>query len=131
MFLDEGDEIIGRVASQRGFCEVRIRGDEIFGRAMNVSEVAPPSAGDEDFFSDAVGVFEDGDAASALTGFDGAHEACGACAEDYGVERVGGGDGHWFKQSSAHGNRRFGIVQCNERMGMVVVTKKTAPDAQE
>ena len=93
MFFHERDEVIGRVAGQRGFCEVRIRGDEIFRRAMNVREVAASAAGDEDFFAGAVGVFEDSDAASALAGFDGAHESCGACAEDYGVEGVGGG-GH-------------------------------------
>ncbi len=52
---------------------MRIRRDEIFRRAMNVGEVAASSAGDEDFFADAVGVIEKGDAASALAGFDGAH----------------------------------------------------------
>ena len=73
MFFDERDEVIGRVAGQRGLCEVRIRGDEIFGRAMNVGEIAASAARDEDFLADAVGVFKDGDAASALTGFGGAH----------------------------------------------------------
>jgi hypothetical protein len=40
---------------------------------MNVGEVAATSAGDEDFFADAVGVLEYGNAASALAGFDDAH----------------------------------------------------------
>jgi hypothetical protein len=89
MFFHEGDEVIRRVSGQRGFCEVRIGGDEIFGHAMNVREVAATSAGDEDFFADAVGMIEKGDAASALAGFDGAHESGGACAEDEGVEGMG------------------------------------------
>ena len=93
MFFHEGDEVIGRVSGERGFCEVRICGDEIFRRAMNVGEVAASAAGDEDFFADAVGVIEKGDAASALAGFDCAHESCGACAEDYGVEGLGDGVG--------------------------------------
>ena len=86
MFFHERDEVIGRVSCQRGFCEVRIRGDEIFRRAMNVGEVAASTAGDEDFFADTLGVFQDGDAASAFAGFDCAHQSGGASAEDYGVE---------------------------------------------
>ena len=73
MFFDERDEVIGRVSGQRRFCEVWICGNEIFGRAINVGEVAASAAGDEDFFADALGVFQNGDAASALAGFDGAH----------------------------------------------------------
>ncbi len=73
MFSHKRDEIIGRVSSQRGFCEVRIGGDEIFRSAINVGEVAASSTGDEDFFADALSVIEKGDAASALAGFDCAH----------------------------------------------------------
>ncbi len=64
---------------------------------MNVGEVAASAARDEDFFADAVGVIEQSDAASALAGFDGAHESGGACAEDEGVEELGG----WVGQMEA------------------------------
>ena len=73
MFFHERDEILGRVSSERGFREVWICGDEIFRRAVNVCEVTASSAGDEDFFANALGVIEKCDAASALAGFDGAH----------------------------------------------------------
>jgi hypothetical protein len=52
---------------------VRIRGNEVFRLTVDVCEVAASSTGDEDFLADAVGVFEDGDAAPALAGFDCAH----------------------------------------------------------
>jgi len=52
---------------------MRIGREKAVGRAMDVGEVAASAAGDEDFFADAVGVIEKGDAASALAGFDGAH----------------------------------------------------------
>ena len=86
MFFDEGDEIGGSVAGEGGLGEVGIRREEIFRPAMNVGEVAAASAGDEDFFADAVGVFEDGDAAAALAGFDGAHEAGSAGTENEHIE---------------------------------------------
>jgi hypothetical protein len=65
---------------------MRVGGEEVFGLAVEVGEIAAASAGDEDFFAEAVGVFEDGDAASALAGFNGAHEACCPAAENQCVE---------------------------------------------
>ena len=53
---------------------------------MEVGEVAAAAAGDENFFAETVGVVEDGDAASALAGLDGAHEARSAAAENECVE---------------------------------------------
>ncbi len=81
MLLDEGDEIGGRVAGQGGFGEMGIGGEEILRLGMEVGEVAAASTGDEDFFADAVGVFEDGDASAAFGGFDGAESAGGAGAD--------------------------------------------------
>ena len=59
-----------------------IGGEEIFGCAMEIGEVAAASARDKDFFADAIGEFKDGDATATITGFDSAHEACGAGAEN-------------------------------------------------
>ena len=86
MLFDQRDEIGGSVAGQRRLGEMGIGGEEIFGLAVEVGEVAASAAGDEDFLAEAVGVFEDGDAASALAGFDGAHEAGGSATEDQCVE---------------------------------------------
>src|SRR5208337_4580492 len=86
MFFDEGEEVCGGVACQGGFGEVGIRGEEILRLAMNVGEVAAAPAGDEDFFADAVSVFQDGDAAAALARFDGAQQACSAAADYQNVE---------------------------------------------
>jgi hypothetical protein len=55
---------------------------------VEVGEIAASAAGDEDFFAETVGVVEEGDAAVVASGFDGAHQACCAAAEDECVERV-------------------------------------------
>jgi hypothetical protein len=56
---------------------------------VEVGEVAAASAGDEDFLAETVGMLEDGDAASALAGFNGTHQACRAAAENHCVEMMG------------------------------------------
>ena len=86
MLLDQCDEVRWSVACQRGLCEVRIGREKILGPAVEVGEVAATAAGDENFFAEPVGVVEDGDAASALAGFDGAHQARCAAAENQCVE---------------------------------------------
>ena len=63
-----------------------VGGEEVFGAAVDVGEVAAASAGDEDFLAGAFGVVEEEDAAAAAAGFDGAHEAGGAGAEDEDVD---------------------------------------------
>jgi len=89
MFADESDEVGGCVAGERGAGEVGIFGNKIFGGAVEVGEVAAASAGDEDFFADAIGAFDERDAAGALGRFGGAEEAGGTGAEDDGVVGVG------------------------------------------
>jgi hypothetical protein len=96
--FDEGDEVGGGVACERGFGEVGVGGEEVVGVGVEVGEIAAASAGDEDFFADAAGVFEEGDAASAFAGFDGAEEAGGTCSED---ENFGG----WVSWGLGHGRR--------------------------
>ncbi len=55
---------------------------------MQVGEVAAAAAGDQDFFADTVGAFQDGNAATALPCLDGAHEAGRAAAENDDVKVV-------------------------------------------
>ena len=89
MLFDQRDEIRGRVAGQRRLGEMRIGREEILGLAVEVGEVAAAAAGDENLLAQAVGVFEHGDAASALAGLDGAHQARCAAAENQCVEVMG------------------------------------------
>jgi hypothetical protein len=49
---------------------------------MDVGEIASAAAGDQNFFAKAVCTFENGDALTAISGFDRAHQACRATAED-------------------------------------------------
>ena len=65
---------------------MRIFGEEVFRLGVKIREVAAASAGDEDFFADFFGAFEEHDAAAAFPGFDGAQKAGGAAAEDDYVE---------------------------------------------
>ncbi len=81
MLFDQRDEIRGRVAGQRGFREVFVRGNEIFRLAMNVGEIATPPAGDEDFLADAIGMLEHGDTPPAFASLDRAEEASGTAAK--------------------------------------------------
>ena len=89
MLFDQCNEIRGSVASQFRLGKMRIRREKIFGLAVEVGEIAPATAGDENFFAQTVGVFDDGDAASALAGFDGAHQAGCAASENQCVEMMG------------------------------------------
>ena len=82
MLFDQGDEVRRRIAGQRRFREVRIRGEEIFRLAMDIGEIASAAAGDEDFLAGAIGVLDHRDAASAFAGLDRAHQPGGAAAEN-------------------------------------------------
>ena len=92
VLFDQRDEIGGRVAGQGGLGEVKIRGKKVFRLAVKVGEVAASTAGDENFLAQAVRMFEHGDTAAALTGFDGAHQGRRAAAENECIE----GMGHWL-----------------------------------
>lgn len=86
MLFDESDEICGGEAREGRFGKMRIGREEIFGRAIDVGEIAAASAGDEDFLAEAVGAFEDGDAAATLPCFDGAEKTGGTGTENDRVE---------------------------------------------
>jgi hypothetical protein len=85
MPLDQCDEVLRRVAGERGACEVRIAGEETVRSAVDVGEVAAAAAGDENLFANTVGMIEDEDAAATLTCGDGGHEARCTSAEDEGI----------------------------------------------
>ena len=57
---------------------------------MKIGEIAAPTARDQNFLSETVRAFQYGDAASAFSGFDGAHQPGSACSQNQGVIFVGG-----------------------------------------
>ena len=86
MAFHQRDKIPLSVARQRRLAEVRIGREKIFRRDVEVGEVAAPAAGDENFFADAIAMFDDQHAPAALARLDGAHQARGACADHNHVE---------------------------------------------
>ena len=53
---------------------------------MQVGKVAAPAAGDQNLFADALSALQHGHAASALAGFNGAHQAGRTSAENDYIE---------------------------------------------
>ena len=88
MLLDQRDEIRGRIAREGGLGEVRIFGEEVLRLGLKIRKIAAATAGDEDFLADFFGAFEEHDAEAAFAGFDSAHEAGGAAAENDHIEVV-------------------------------------------
>jgi len=84
--VDEFDEVAGLVEREGGLGEVGILGEEVFGAAVEVGEVAASAAGDKDLAADLAVVFEEGNAPAAQAGDGGAHEARRSGAEDEDVE---------------------------------------------
>src|ERR1700742_3902408 len=80
MLLNEGEEILWRVTSERRLGKVRIARQEVFRAAVDIGEIAAAAAGDENFLSRPLGKIEDGDAPSSFACFNGAHQSCCACA---------------------------------------------------
>ena len=82
VFLDQRNEIAGRVARKRGFAEVRICRKKVGGVRMNISEVAAAAAGDRDLLADSIGVLQDQNLASAFACFNRAKQTRSATADD-------------------------------------------------
>jgi hypothetical protein len=85
MFFDQGNEIRRRIPGQRGFCEVRVRGDEVFRRAIKIGEITAPAAGDENLLAGAIRAFQKRDPAPTFAGFDCAHEPGSSGAKNYSI----------------------------------------------
>ncbi len=75
VLFNERDEVCGGVASECGLGEVRIFGEKVFRAAVDVSEVAAATAGDEDLFTGLVGVVKEQDGSSALSGGECGHHS--------------------------------------------------------
>ena len=88
MFFDQGNEIRRRIPGQRGFCEVWVRGDEVFWRAIKVGEITAPAAGDENLLAGAIRAFQKRDATPAFAGFDRAHEPGRSGAKHYRIAMI-------------------------------------------
>ena len=55
---------------------------------MNIGEIAPAPAGDQDFLPNAIGMLKHSDATPAFAGFDRAEESRSAAAEDDNIKLV-------------------------------------------
>ena len=85
VLLDQSDDVCGSEAGERGFGEVRVGGEEVFGAAVDVGEVAAAAAGDEDLFAGPVRRVRGGGRGGRGGRFDGAHQAGGAGSEYYDI----------------------------------------------
>ena len=88
VLIDKRDEVRRGVTCQRGFAEMRISGQEILRCAMQISEVAPASAGNQDLLPDSLGMFKHSNTATAFASFNGAHETGSTGTENDCVKRV-------------------------------------------
>ena len=86
--LDKADEIRGRVANQRRFGKMRIRGEKIVRPGVKVGEVRAASAGNENLLAGVLGALDDHNAASAAASFDRGHQTRRTRAEDEDIDTV-------------------------------------------
>jgi hypothetical protein len=52
MFFDQRNKILRRVTRQSGFTKMRIFGNKIIWRSVEISEITTPAAGNDNFASD-------------------------------------------------------------------------------
>ncbi len=83
--FDQGDEVGGLVACERGAGEVRVGGEKAIGGCVYVGEVAAAAAGDDDFRADLARVLDHQHALTARAGGERAEEPRRAAADDDGV----------------------------------------------
>ena len=86
VLLDQGEEILGRVARQRALAEMRIIGQEILRAAAKIREIASAAAGDQDLLSRCVGTLNNSDAGAEPARFRGAQESGRAGAQYQNVK---------------------------------------------
>ena len=85
MLLDQRDEVRRRIAGQCRLGKVRIGRDKVFCRAVDIGEIATPAAGNQNLFSQSLGMFKDRNPPAALARFDGAHQSRSAAAKNQRV----------------------------------------------
>jgi hypothetical protein len=86
MLFHQVDEIRWRISCQCGFRKVRVRGEEIFGLAMQVGEVAASTARNQDLFANAPGALQHRYTSATLAGLNSAHEPSRAAPQDDDVK---------------------------------------------
>ena len=109
--LDKLDEVMRRVEGECGLGEMRIGRKKAVRRAVDIGEIAPASAGDENLAA-GLGVVVEQDYPSTTPAGDGcAHQTCGAGSQNNYIAVLSGGSGwHVFivsdcspKQERRHG----------------------------
>src|SRR5438270_10756163 len=76
------DEVIGGESSESGFMEIGIARNEVFGRGVDVCEVASAAAGNSDFLAGRVVPLEHRHRPAALSRLDRAHQPGSAGSDD-------------------------------------------------
>ena len=119
VLFDQGDKVLRRVARQRRFREVGIRGNEILRLAIEIREITASAARNQDFLSGSFGVLQDRDAPAAFAGLDRAQQSRGACPDDQHVKRfVRRFRSHFsrfaFLLGDQHSSRSFCVTACNQ-----------------
>ena len=85
MALHDADEVIGCESSESGFVEVGITGDEVFGSAVNICEVASAASGDSDFLPGRVVTLEHRHRPPALSRLNRTHQPGSAGSDDHDI----------------------------------------------
>ena len=78
----QADEVVRCIPGESGFVKVRIAGYEVFGRSVDIGEVASSAARDPDFLADRLVPLEDGNGSPSLSRLDSAHQAGRSRSDD-------------------------------------------------
>ena len=81
------DEVFGCVSRQRGLVKLRIAGNEMIGRRVDIGEIAAPAPRNPDLFPGFLVLLKDDNRSAAPAGLDGAHQTRRAGADDHYVVR--------------------------------------------
>ena len=87
MALDHRNEIVLRVAAERGLAEMRVGGQKALGRYFKIGEIAAAAARDENLGARLIVMLEQQHAPAALPRSHRAHQSGRAGADDHYVER--------------------------------------------
>ena len=79
------DEVFGRESGQRGLVKIWIGGNKVFGRGIDIGEVAASATRDSDFFTDRFVAFKNQNRPLSLSRFDAAHQTGSAGPNNYDV----------------------------------------------
>ena len=87
MAFDQGDEVVLRVAAERGLAKMRVGGKKALRRYFKIGEIAAAAARDENLGARLIVMLEQQHAPAAIPGRHRAHEPGRSGADDHHVKR--------------------------------------------